>query len=584
MKRIWGVLWASFGLWGVLSADSSIQPLRAPNGMLWAGTTFELRATAQIGNQLAGVSNISQTRVGQVIHWQWSVESPVGQSVVSGVNSEAVFQVRVTNDGNGWDRLFLAIDQFETVEQSAWSVELRENAVGGWQNSSPLANGAGSLIAPGDAMFYLVRMRPPSSSIPTDGVWSRLTATTSDGGIAQILGEFVAGAVRSASVSARAWAWSQHTQFVAPILYQGRLFWMGTDPNTNNTVVFYTRDAVEATSGGTLGNERLTGRTLRNFRPMGFSVVLGSSWFVGQDNQLVRIDLAQAQLASATTPVVFPVQFPSGVAPRLDIEPIVYNGRLYVLGSDRRLYAFREDGMRLGQSAVIPANYGVPVTNLIQLGRMVYVGTREGWLVQIDALTGSIRTARRITTQPLHSLALPSFGRVMLARVGNREVLSLNPNQLSVLWRRTVDEDIVSPISAATHQELGAFLTKSGQLHVFHARAGVNLGHYPQRIFGERDLSRAIIGVTRRADRPASYLYVLAQVDTGSESQSQALFRAVTLQNPYNRLEFGESTMHVGSDYLPFMHFTGIQSSSYCLIASRRAESAGGTVAAIPLR
>jgi hypothetical protein len=172
----------------------------------------------------------------------------------------------------------------------------------------------------------------------------------------------------------------------------------------------------------------------------------------------------------------------------------------------------------------------------------------------------------------------------MLARAGNREALSLNPNQLSVLWRRTVDEDIVSPISAATHQELGAFLTKSGQLHVFHARVGVNLGHYPQRIFGERDLSRAIIGFARRSDRRVGYLYVLAQVDTGSESQSQALFRAVTLENPYNRLEYNESTMHVGSDYLPFMRFTDVQPSSYCLIASRRAESAGGTVAAIPVR
>lgn len=584
MNRVWGVLCLSLGFWGVLLADVSTNPVRTPNGMLWAGTTFQLQASASVGNRLMALSDHSQVRVGQVIRWQWQVESPVGQSVVAGVSSDAIFRVRVTNNGNGFDRLGFGLAQFELVDQPSWTVELRESAQGVWQGSAVMPNGMSSFITPGSDMFYMVRMRPPGSSVPTDGAWSRLQASASDGNTQQVLGEFVAGVVRSDWVPARAWSWGQHTQFVSPILHQGRLFWMGTDPSNNNTVVFYTRDAVEATSGGTVGNERLTGRTLHNFRPTGFSAVLGNSWFTGQGNQVVRIDLVQAQLSNATTPVVFPVQFPSGVQPRLDIEPAVFNGRLYVAGSDGRLHAFREDGMRMGQSAAIPANYGALSTNIVLIGRLFYVGTQSGWLVQIDALTGSLRTARRIATQPLHSLAPTAFGRSILVRVGNREIMSVNPSQLSVLWRRAVNEDIVSPISASTEQEVGAFLTRSGMLHAVHTRMGLNLGHYPQRIFGEQTLTRATIGFARRADRRATHLYVLAQRDTGSQSQHQALFRTVTLENPYNRTEFGESTLNVGSQYLPTIMFTGNRQNSFCLIASLRADTHGGTVAAIPLR
>ncbi|MFN4032086.1 MAG: PQQ-binding-like beta-propeller repeat protein [Fimbriimonadales bacterium] len=553
--------------------------------MLWAGTTFQLQATASMGNQLAAISDGAQVRVGQVVRWKWQVESPAGQSVVSGVNSEAIFRVRVINDGNGWDQLGVHFAALETVETPTWTVELRESATGAWQSSSALTNGLGSPIEPGSDIFYLMRMRPPGSSIPTDGAWAQMRATTSDASLDAVLGEFVAGVVRPAHVPTRAWCWREHTQFVAPILYDGRLIWMGTDPNTNNTVVFHTRDALHATTGGTLGNERLTGRILRGFRPTGFSVALGNNWFVGSGNQLVRLDIAEALNATATTPVVFPVEFPSGVAPRLDVEPVVFNRRLYVAGNDGRLYAFREDGQRLGNSAAIPARYGAISTNIALIGRLFYVGTQEGWLVRIDALTGSLRTARRLATQPLHSLAPTALGRALVVRAGNRTVLGVNPNQMSVLWRRTINEDIVSPVSASPHQEVAAFLTQSGVLHAIHTRMGVSLGHYPQSIFGNQAVvRRATIGFARREDRKTTYVYVLAQRETGDENLHQGLFRAVTLENPYNRLEFGESTLHLGSEYLPVMGFTGNSVRDYCLIASRRADTNGGTVAAIPLR
>jgi len=591
MARFWGILWGALGIWGCALADITNSAPRTPSGMLWAGTTFQLRAIATVNNQLTTLSSDAQVRVGQVIQWQWTVESPMGQSADqrSGADPnarEAYFIVRLSNAGNGYDRLGFSFAQMEYAQSPAWTAELRENTLSMWQNSGTLPDGVGSFVAPGESMFYLLRLRPPSSSIPTDGAWATLTAYTSDGSAKQILGEFTAGALRSAWIAVRAWCYANQVQHVAPVLFQGRLFWMGTDATTNDTLIFWGRDPVENTAqGSSIGNERrVYGRVLRSFVPNGFSALLGAGWFVGRGNQLIRIDLQQVANNNTSSDPVSVVMFPTGVSPRLDLEPLVFNGRLYVAGSDGRLYTFREDGVRVGQSASLPANYGAFSTNLVRIGRSVYIGTANGWVVQFDALTGSIRTARRLATQSIHSLAPTSFGRQLLARAGDRVLVCLNPNQLSIQWKRTLDEDIVSPISASSQSEVGAVVTRSGYLLAFLARSGANFPHYPQRVFENETLARATVGFARRADRRATYVYVLAQRDTGSSTQQQALFRAVTLENPFNRLEYTESSLHVGSEYLPTLLFTGNQSTSYCLIASRRADSAQATVAAIPLR
>ncbi len=590
MARFWGILWGVLGIWGCALADTTNTAPRTPSGMLWAGTTFQLRATATVNNQLTTLSSDAQVRVRQVIQWQWTVESLFGQSADqrSGANPnarEAYFIVRVSNMGNGFDRLGFNLAQTEYAQSPAWTVEIRENTQSMWQNSRTLPDGMGSLLAPGEAMFYLLRMTPPGSSIPTDGAWATLMAYTSDGPLKQVLGEFTAGALRSASIPARAWCYGNQVQHVAPVLFQGRLFWMGTDATSNDTRIFWGRDPVENTQGSAIGNERLVyGRVLRGFVPSGFSVLLGAGWFVGRDNQLIRIDLQQVVSNNTSSDPFSVVQFPPGVAPRLDSEPLVFNGRLYVAGSDGRLYAFREDGVRVGQSAAIPAAYGAFTTNLVRIGRAFYIGTANGWVVQFDALTGSIRTARCVSTQAIHSLAPTFLGRQLLARVGERTIVCLNPSQLSVQWKRTLNEDIISPISASPQSEVGAVVTRSGNLLAFLARSGTNLPYYPQRVFDNEILSRATVEFARRTDRRPTYMYVLAQRDTGSPTQHQALFCAVTLENPFNRIHYTESSLHTGSEYLPTLLFTGNQSTSYCLIAARRAESYWGTVAAIPLR
>lgn len=583
MGRLWGVLWGAVVVLGSAYADVSSGAPRTPNEMLWAGTAFQLRATATANNTLVAQSGAAEVRVGQVVRWQWQLESANALSVPQG--TDAVFRVRVVNDGNGWDNLTFGLARYEVEGQQNWTIDLLENRAGDGQVSgSPSVNGAGSPIPPGGDMLYLVRMRPPSSSIPTDGASSQLLATPNGAPQAQVLGEFVAGVVRSASVPTRAWSYGSHTNFVPATLYQGRLFWMGTDAS-DNTIIFRTRDAVEATQGSGLGNERIPyGRTLRNFRPMGFSVVLGDGWFTGLGNQLIRIDLPRVVANNTSSDPYTVVAFPAGVQPRLDLAPLAANGRLYVAGSDRRLHAISPDGVRVGQSAPVPPNYGAFSTNLVQMGRILYIGTNQGWVVQFDALTGAVRTARRVSTQAIHSLAPAFMGRALLVRAGARELHALNPNQLSVLWQRICDEDLVSPVVASTQSEIGAVVDRLGRLFVFHTRLGFNLPLYPQSIFGEQQqLASASVAIVRRAGRQVGYVYVLGQL-AREETNPQALLRIVTLENPLNRLEFGESTLHVGSRYHPNLLITGTQQGSYCLLTSLRAESNGGIVAGIPLR
>jgi len=219
----------------------------------------------------------------------------------------------------------------------------------------------------------------------------------------------------------------------------------------------------------------------------------------------------------------------------------------------------------------------------VQIGRAFYIGTDQGWVVQFDALTGALRTARRVSVQPIHSLAPTLMGRGLLVRAGTRELYALQPSQMSVQWRRTFTEDLVSPVVASAQSEVGAVVDKQGQLFVFHTRAGFNMPLYPQKLYGDQQLASASIAIVRRADRQVGYVYVLGQL-AREENNPQARLRIVTLENPLNRLEYGDSTLHVGSRYHPSLLLTGTAQGSYCLLTSFRAETNGGTVAGIPLR
>jgi hypothetical protein len=164
----------------------------------------------------------------------------------------------VVNDGNGWDNLTFGLARYEVEGQQNWTIDLFENRAGDGQVSgSPSVNGAGSPIPPGGEHALLGAHAPPKQ-LDSDRRRVVATAATATGAAqAQVLGEFIAGVVRSASVPTRAGSYSSHTNFVPATLYQGRLFWMGTVTHPTTPIIFRTRDSVEETQGSAWATSEL---------------------------------------------------------------------------------------------------------------------------------------------------------------------------------------------------------------------------------------------------------------------------------------------------------------------------------------
>ncbi len=582
MKRLWGV---SLGIALVCTLYCDSNPLRTPTGYLWAGTTFTLQAHATTGN-LTQSSALAQVRVGQIIHWQTMVDSSVGATVLTG---SAVFSTRVVNMGNGYDRLSFEVWQSELTDP-VWTVRLYENPRGDGQISgstliaSTGSGGQGRLVAPGDAVQYLVQATPPSSSIPTDGVWVAATYNTSvPSRTNRLLGEFIAGVSRSAGVHSRASSNLNYLIAVAPAFFDSRLFWIGTDPATNRSLLYYTPNPITG-QGSTLSSNRQTyGRALSNFVPSGFSVVLGSGWFMGNGSQLVRIDLARV-LANDTSADPYQVISLPNTQPRLDLNPAIYNQRLYVAGTDNRIHVIRENGTWAAQSARPSATVGNFSCSPLVVGSSLYIGTDRGYILRFDLTNGGIAQSRQVASNlPVKSLAVTRDGRLLLAHVGDNRVLGLLVGNLTTYYYYNAPQPLVSPLAYHWDTDTVLFMTQDGFLYALNAQTGMPRPHYPQQIWSGQPLQRASLAVMRQEGRKAYYVYALAQQATASGG-TQGRFAMITLVNPYNRYEVSETSMYTGSDYLPWIGFTGNQSYSLCLIAARTRATPQGIVAAIALR
>lgn len=582
MKRLWGV---SLGIALVCTLYCDSNPLRTPTGYLWAGTTFTLQAHATTGN-LTQSSALAQVRVGQIIHWQTMVDSSVGATVLTG---SAVFSTRVVNMGNGYDRLSFEVWQSELTDP-VWTVRLYENPRGDGQISgstliaSTGSGGQGRLVAPGDAVQYLVQATPPSSSIPTDGVWVAATYNTSvPSRTNRLLGEFIAGVSRSAGVHSRASSNLNYLIAVAPAFFDSRLFWIGTDPATNRSLLYYTPNPITG-QGSTLSSNRQTyGRALSNFVPSGFSVVLGSGWFMGNGSQLVRIDLARV-LANDTSADPYQVISLPNTQPRLDLNPAIYNQRLYVAGTDNRIHVIRENGTWAAQSARPSATVGNFSCSPLVVGSSLYIGTDRGYILRFDLTNGGIAQSRQVASNlPVKSLAVTRDGRLLLAHVGDNRVLGLLVGNLTTYYYYNAPQPLVSPLAYHWDTDTVLFMTQDGFLYALNAQTGMPRPHYPQQIWSGQPLQRASLAVMRQEGRKAYYVYALAQQATASGG-TQGRFAMITLVNPYNRYEVSETSMYTGSDYLPWIGFTGNQSYSLCLIAARTHATPQGIVAAIALR
>ncbi len=577
---VWGTIGCALML-SFACADTT-SALRTPNGMLWANTTFILQARATYGN-VVSASGTATVRVGQVVRWQTAVLSQPGMSVASG---NALFTFSATNDGNGYDTLQFTPYQQELAESQSWQVRLYEDLSGrGQVSGSRLVSNAGasgfsSPLAPGQMALYLIEARPPSSSTPTDGVWMGVGyGFSTPSSSPRWIGEFVAGVSRTASVHSNAWSYTDFANLVSPVLYEGRLFWMGTN-DSGQTRIFYTTNPIVGAGGSLSNNLSVYGRILNGFIPSGFSISVGDGWFLGRGSALVRVSLSQVLANNTASDPFQTVNLPNGVQVRLDLQPFVYNNRLYVVGSDNRLHVIRADGTWATQSARPSATVRNISCSPLLVGTSIYVGTQTGWILRFDLLSGGIVQMRQVASNlPIRSLQMTVDGRYLLALIGNNRIVGLIPQTLSTYWQVTTPTNVVSPLCYNAESDTVLVFLNDGHLVALNAHTGSTRPHYPQRLWTGEPFQRATLAVVRQAERKASYVYLLAQQQVGSGTQAR--FMMVTLLNPYNRYEV---SLQSGAQCLPSLLFTGNQSHSFCLVTTQRFSTNRGLISAIPLR
>ena len=141
--------------------------------MLWAGSTFSLRAVAitREGRPLS-VSNAATVTVGEVIRWRVAVE---GEPALTVPGSEGWFTLLIQNRSNTVDALSLRLKTDESVDASPWSIALFEQQ----QDGSGFSNGSlvediTSPLMPGESRRLFLRARPPGDR-NTDGAWINWT-------------------------------------------------------------------------------------------------------------------------------------------------------------------------------------------------------------------------------------------------------------------------------------------------------------------------------------------------------------------------------------------------------------------------
>ncbi len=579
-KWVWGTIGCALML-SFACADTT-SALRTPNGMLWANTTFTLQARAVYGN-VVSASGIATVRVAQVVRWRTEIRSGFGMSVASG---NALFTFSATNDGNGYDTLQLTPYQQELAESQSWQVRLYEDLSGSGQVSgSRLVANAGKLgfsspLAPGQNALYLLEARPPSSSTHTDGVWMGVGYGFSiPNSSPRWIGEFVAGVSRVVWAHSLAWSYYDFSNLVSPVLYEGRLFWMGTNAS-GQTRIFYTTNSITEPDGNLNDNRTVYGRPLNGFTPSGFSIAVGDGWFLGRGSTLVRVSLSQVLANNTASDPFQTVNLPNGVQARLDLQPFVYNNRLYVVGNDNRLHVIRADGTWATQSARPSTTVGNISCSPLLVGTSIYVGTQTGWILRFDLLSGGIVQSRQVASNlPIRSLQMTADGRYLLTLIGNNRILGLIPQTLSTYWQVTTPTNVVSPLCYDAESNTLLLFLNDGHLVALNAHTGSTRPHYPQRLWAGEPFQQATLAVVRQAGRKASYLYLLAQQQAGTGTQAR--FMMVTLWNPYNRYEV---PLQSGAQCLPKLLFTGNQSHSFCLVTTRRFSTNQGFISAILLR
>jgi hypothetical protein len=508
--------------------------------MLWAGSTFSLRAvaTTREGRPLS-VSNAATVTVGEVIRWRVAVE---GEPALTVPGAEGWFTLLIQNRSNTVDALNLRIKTQESVDASPWSIALFEQQQdgSGFSNGLLLAESTSPLM-PGESRRLFLRARPPGDR-NTDGAWINWTGFSQRAPTLSFSRDFACGVEASRGTHTSTTTPSSHRIVGAPVLIQGRLHWLTWDGyllrlyRTPNPLSVHTTFSSNISFEARISMPEPTHQT----------VLIGDRWYLlTRTGQIVFFLLSQAQ--GGTTLAAQPLDLPSGVVPDSNLPLVNCVGNLCFADRQNRIWVYDS---ATGLFTELPAFSNQLITHLTALGgNLLAVGRADG---QVDIYNGEtpVVFGFRVPgagSQPVRFVGL--HHDLLILAVGS--TLAIYDTQTAKwLWARTLDSAIVaSPVLDTRTKGACYALTEGGWLYGFALPRGELLPLYPRRLF-ETWVTRAALACLTRADREVPYLYLQAKL---ADNTVRTLF--ITATNPLNRFVNPTTLMNtpIGSQWL----FTG---------------------------
>lgn len=515
-------LWLCGLLAGIGAAGQAQQLPRTPDGMLWAGTTFQLCAIASDsrGTPLS-LSPQSSLTVGVITQWRVLHES---ENTATLTGSEGWFTIVVANRGNAVDYLNLRYESRESADMPPWEFAMFELPIDEFRFylGSRITDST-ALFMPGEARRIAIRCWPPGSR-NTDGALLSWVGTSQRNPALSYPRDFAVGVEAPHWVYTVGWVWIGHQLMSEPVFVDGRLYWLGWDGNLLH--VFRTPNPLSVATPFA-NNVSLVSR-VRIPPPTHSTVLIGNQWYVlTQTGQIMFIPMDATQDGAIINAV--PVNLPVGVTPELNL-PLVRAGSLLCFADRRgRVWLYNPADSTFIQLHSF-SNSNRAVTALSALSESeIAVGRSDG---RVDVYRGVKPIVVNLDLPESNGHPVQSIYQreglltvVCGARIGTYHI----PTR-KWLWHHQLDSAPVTPPVYDPVDGVCYVLTENGWLYAINYQGGNLLPLYPIRLFEDGGVARAALACVARADRQVPYLYLQAQL---SDASVQTMF--VTARNPYNR-------------------------------------------------
>ncbi|MDM7461667.1 MAG: hypothetical protein P3X24_008490 [bacterium] len=501
-------------------ATGSAQPPRTPDGMLWAGTTFQLRAiaTSDTGQTLS-LSPEAQITVGVVSNWRIVHETENAQTVAG---SEGWFTFVVANRGNAIDWLNWRIKSNESRDASPWDLMLFEEREdgSGFSSGAPLSDKT-SPLAPCEARRLYLRVRPPSNRL-TDGVFVEWIGLPQQNPTTIHRLEFAAGTESAHNLHTTATTWNGHTVIGEPQLIQGRLYWLTWD----SLMLRLYRTPNPLSVSTPFNNNISMEARIHMSEPTHNTVLMGDHWYLlTRTGQIVFFSLAQAQ--GGRTLNAFVLDLPEGVSVDAGVPLTRLGTFLCFADRQNRIWLFNPTHFTFTQ---LPYTSSQPITVLAPIDNgALAVGRADG---RVDIYQGDRPALSNLRVPGAGSQAvrfLERQGPHLLVAAGTRVgMYHLNTRKWHSIY--VLESAPVAPPAYDARTDTLYVLTQQGWLHGYDLAKGGFRPLYPHRLFSEPSVARATLHTLTRANRDTTYLYLQAQLSDGTV---RTMF--ITGEHPLNR-------------------------------------------------